>query len=131
MKTVNIILLATFLVASMGCGYGSKNYSPTMGAMPAITQLNPNAAAHGSGGFILTINGMKFATNAVVNWNGAAQSTAYVTSGQLTASIPASKIATMGNVQVTVTNPAMMGSGMNGSGGTMAETSAPMTFTIQ
>lgn len=129
MKTFYFILLATVIAASSGCGYGSKNYSPTPGAMPAITQLSPNAATHGGAGFILTVNGKQFATNAVVNWNGAAQATSFVTGAQLTISIPASMISAAGNIQVTVTNPATMGSGMYG--GTMAETSAPMTFTIQ
>jgi len=131
MKTIYIILLAAVIAVSLGCGYGSKNYSPTPGVMPAISQLSPNSATHGGTGFTLTINGTKFATNAVVNWNGAAQATAYVTGGQLTVSIPASMIATAGSVQVTVTNPATTGAGMYGGGGTMAETSAPTTFAIQ
>ena len=131
MKTIYIILLATVIAASLGCGYSSKNSSPTPGAMPAISQLSPNPVTHGATGFTLTVNGTKFAANAVVNWNGAAQATAFVTSSQLTVSIPASMIATAGSVQVTVTNPATAGGGIYGSGGTMAETSAPTTFTIQ
>jgi hypothetical protein len=130
MKTIYIILLATVTAASLGCGY-SKHNSPTPDVMPAISQLSPNSATHGGTGFTLTVNGTQFATSAAVNWNGAAQATAFVTSGQLTVSIPASMIATAGSAQITVTNPATAGGGMYGGGGTMAETSAPMTFTIQ
>jgi hypothetical protein len=131
MKTVYTILLATVVAVGLGCGYGMKNSSPTPGIVPAISQLSPNSAMHGKAGFTLTVNGTQFATNAAVNWNGAAQATAFVSGGQLTVSIPASMIATAGSAKVTVTNPATMGGGMYGGGGTMAETSAPMTFRIQ
>ena len=79
---------------------------------------------------MLTVNGSKFNTNAVVNWSGAAQATTYVNGSQLTAAIPASAIATAATVQITVTNPGTSGTGMYGSGGTLPETSNSMTFTI-
>jgi hypothetical protein len=86
--------------------------------------------AAGSAAFTMTVNGSKFNTNAVVNWNGAAQTTTYVSASQVTAAIPASAIATAGTVPVTVTNPGTPGTGMYGSGGTLPETSNSMTFTI-
>jgi hypothetical protein len=46
----------------------------------------------------------------------------------LTATIPASDVATAGTITVTVTNPGTPG-GIYG-GGTMAQTSNSMTFTI-
>ena len=131
MKTVYTILLASVCAATLACGYKSKSSAPTAGVMPTISQLSPNSATHGGAGFTLTVNGTQFSSNAAVNWNGAVQGTAFVTSGQLTVSIPASMIATAGNVQITVTNPATAGGGMYGGGGTMAATSTPMTFTIQ
>ena len=78
--------------------------------------------------FTLTVNGANFASNAQINWNGAAQTTTPVSAAQLTADIPASAIATAGTVTVTVTNPGTPG-GTYG-GGTLAETSNSMTFTI-
>src|SRR5579864_5967288 len=112
MKTIYTILLATVIAASLGCGYSKKMQPPVAGVMPTISQLNPNDVTHGGAGFTLTVDGTNFLTNAVVNWNGAAQATTYVSSKQLTVTIPASMIATAENVQVTVTNPATPGGGL-------------------
>ncbi|HEV2468081.1 MAG TPA: hypothetical protein VGS78_02725 [Candidatus Sulfotelmatobacter sp.] len=124
--------LAALIVLTLACGYGSKNYPPVAGTMPAISQLNPDNATAGGNGFTMTVNGSNFAAKAVVNWNGTAQTsgTAYVSGNQLTVAIPSGMIATSGTVQITVTNPGTPGTGMYGSGGTLAETSAPVTFTI-
>jgi hypothetical protein len=77
---------------------------------------------------VLTVNGTNFNRNATINWSGTAQTTSYVSGGQLTATIPASAIATAAAVTVTVTNPGTAG-GTYG-GGTSAEISNSMTFTI-
>ena len=130
LKTVKTMLLVTLIASALACGYTSKNTPPAAGNIPAIAQLAPASMKAGSAGFTLTVNGSKFNTNAVVNWSGSAQATTYVTGGQLSAAIPASAIATAGTVSVTVTNPGTAGTGMYGSGGTSAETSNSMTFTI-
>jgi hypothetical protein len=39
-------------------------------------------------------------------------------------------VASPATVQITVTNPATPGTGLYGGGGTLAETSAPMSFTV-
>jgi hypothetical protein len=78
----------------------------------------------------LTVDGTHFGSKAVVNWNGTAQATTFVSSGQLTVAVPASAVATAANVQITVTNPGTTGSGPYGGGGTLPETSTAMTFTI-
>lgn len=77
---------------------------------------------------MLTVTGSSFNSNAVVNFASQKMTTAWTNSGMVTASIPASAIATAGTVQVTVTNPGM-GGGIYG-GGTQAATSLPMNFTI-
>lgn len=130
MKIVYTILLGTFLACTLACGYSSKNNSTGASNMPAIAQLNPSSTSHGDAAFTLTVNGSNFATKAVVNWNQTAQTTTYVTGGQLTIAVPAAAIAAAGSVQVTVTNPATSGGGMYGGGGTPAQTSNSMTFTI-
>jgi hypothetical protein len=129
-KTVTLLTILTMIALTLACGYSKKNYTPVAGSMPAISTLNPDSANVGAAGFTMTINGTNFAAKAVVNWNGAAQTTTYVSGNQLTAAIPASLIANHGTVQVTVTNPATSGTGLYGSGGTLAETSTPMAFTI-
>ncbi len=128
MKTVYTLLLVTAFAATVGCGYSKKSSPPVAGTMPTIATLSPDTATAGGGAFTLTVNGSSFASKAVVNWNGAAQTTSFVSSGQITAAIPATAIAASGMVQITVTNPGTSG-GIYG-GGTLPETSAPMNFTI-
>ena len=132
MKTVNTLLLGALIAITSACGYSAKTTPPTAGSVPAIAQLSPNSTTAGGAAFTLIVNGSNFGTKSVVNWNGTAQSanTTFVTSSQLMVAIPTSMIATSGTVQVTVTNPGTPGTGMYGSGGTLAETSSPMNFTI-
>ncbi len=129
MKTIFVLL---FTMACLGCGYSApKAPAPQPGVMPTVSQLVPNTANSGDPQFILTVNGSNFAASAVINWNGAKQATTRMTAGQLTATIPASAIATPGSVPVSVTNPGTPGSGgIYGSGGTASETSNAMTFTV-
>jgi hypothetical protein len=129
MKTLQTMSLVSIIAITLACGYSSKSTPAVAGTIPSITQLNPNAATAGGAAFVLTVNGTNFGTKAVVNWNGAAQTTTYVSGTQLTASVPATMIAASGTVQITVTNPATGGNGIYG-GGTMAETSGAMDFTI-
>jgi hypothetical protein len=132
MKTVNTLLLGTLIAITLACGYSAKTTPPAAGSVPAIAQLSPNSTTAGGAAFTLIVNGSNFGTKSVVNWNGTAQSanTTFVTGSQLMVAIPTSMIATSGTVQVTVTNPGTPGTGMYGSGGTLAETSSPMNFTI-
>lgn len=124
MKTFYTVLLGMLLALTLACGYSSS-----ASHMPAISQLNPGSTNAGAGAFMLTVNGTNFASNAVVNWNGSAQATTYVSSKQLTIAVPASAVATSGTVQITVTNPATSGNGMYG--GSPAETSRVVDFSIR
>jgi hypothetical protein len=74
--------------------------------VPALASLTPNHATHGGPTFTLTVNGSKFVNGSVVQWNGAALPTAFVSAQKLTAQIPAGDIATAGSGSVTVSNPA-------------------------
>lgn len=134
MKTLNRIATAAFAISlafTLACGYSSKSSPATAGNVPAISQLTPNSTTAGAAAFTLTVNGTRFNSNAVVNWNGTAMSaTTHISGQQLTVNVPAASIASSGSVQVTVTNPAVAGTGPYGGGGTMAETSAAATFTI-
>lgn len=123
MKSLNTILLGVLIAATVACGYSKKSTPPAQG--PAISQLNPTSTTHGDPTFMLTVNGSNFASNAAVNWNGMAQTTTFVTAGQLTISVPATAVATAGTAQITVTNP-----GTSGIYGTPAQTSTAVAFTI-
>jgi hypothetical protein len=129
MKTSKTVMLAGLLLLGLGCGYSAKPTTPTVaGTMPTVSALAPSSVTAGSPSFVLTVNGTNFNANAAVNWNGTAQATSHVSTNQLTATIPAASITTAGTVTVTVSNPGVAG-GIYG-GGTAAETSNSMTFTI-
>lgn len=128
MRTIWTTFLITLTAFTLACGYGNKNYMTS--GPPVLAQLNPAGAMAGGPAFTITVNGSNFAPQAVVNWNGAAQTagTKYMSSGHLSLSVPASMIMNAGAVQVTVTNPGTPASGMYG--GAPAMTSMPMKFTI-
>ncbi|HTS06814.1 MAG TPA: IPT/TIG domain-containing protein [Candidatus Eisenbacteria bacterium] len=130
MKTIYSCLLVVLIAITLACGYGSKNYNTSPGAIPAISQLSPDNTNAGTAAFMMTVNGNNFASNANVNWNGVAQRTTYVTGSQLMVAIPAAMISNSGTAQITVTNPASIGNGPYGMGGVLAQTSQPVTFTI-
>jgi hypothetical protein len=131
MKRFSAVLLAALTAFTLACGYSSKATTPAVaGTMPSIVELAPDSTNSGEPGFILTVNGSNFSTNATINWNGTAQTTTHVSANQLTATIAASDIETPASVPVTVTNPGTAGTGAYGSGGTLAETSSAMNFTV-
>jgi hypothetical protein len=98
--------------------------------MPAISELAPDNTNSGGPAFVLTVNGTDFSTKATINFNGTAQATTYISASQVTATIPATEIASPATIPVSVTNPATAGTGAYGSGGTLAETSNAMNFTV-
>jgi hypothetical protein len=129
MRILKTVLVAALLGLGMACGYSKPATTPAAaGTMPTISKLSPDSATHGDGEFSLIVSGSNFNGNASVNFNNTSMTTVWTNSGLVTATIPASAIATAGMVQVTVTNPGTPGGEYGG--GTQAETSAPMTFTI-
>jgi outer membrane lipopolysaccharide assembly protein LptE/RlpB len=131
MNKISTVLLVAFIALTLACGYSQKTTTPaTAGTMPSISELAPNSATAGGAGFTMTVNGSNFASNATVNWNGAALTTTSISANQLMATVTHAQIADAATVPVTVTNPATAGSGAYGSGGTTAETSTAVNFTV-
>lgn len=125
MKLLAVLLLATLAV---GCGYSHTTTPIQPGTMPIITGLVPNNANHGGVAFTFEVDGSQFHSAAVINFNGVAQTTTFVSSNKLTTMISSTAIANAGTVPVAVTNPGKPG-GLYG-GGTQAATSTAMSFTI-
>ena len=73
--------------------------------VPTITTLQPASVNAGVGATTLTITGTNFVSNSVVNFNGTAKATTFVSATQLTAALLATDVATAGTFPVTVTNP--------------------------
>ena len=123
MNIIKTLVPVLLLAVGLGCGYSKP--AMTTATMPAIAQLNPTSATAGGLQFQLEVDGTNFASNAVINFNGAAQATTVVSAAKLQAMIPATAIMTSGAVPITVTNP-----GSSGIYGTNSVTSTAMSFTI-
>jgi hypothetical protein len=72
---------------------------------PVVHDVSPSVAVVGSPAFTLSVSGSNFVSGAKVRWSGSDRATSFVSSTQLTASIPASDIAVAGTYPVTVLNP--------------------------
>ena len=94
------ILLGTILLSFLS----ALSYAQT--PVPFINlPLVPDATPPGGGELTLTVNGTGFVSDSVVNWNGNALATQFVSGSQLTAKVPAADVATAGTGWVTVVNP--------------------------
>lgn len=104
------------LLFFVGCGGsgGRANQPPPPGhSIPTMTTISPSSAAAGSAAFTLTINGTNFIAASMVNFGGMAATATFVSATELTAAIPATAIASVGIVGVTVTNPSTGGGTSN------------------
>ena len=84
----------------------SAPVSFTVQPLPALASnsIDPSIATSGGPGFVLTVLGQGFVPSAVVQWNGSALQTTYVSELQLRAQVPASDIASTGAAAITVLN---------------------------
>ena len=79
--------------------------SVTPNPVPTLSGISPASAAAGSPGFTLTVSGSNFVPTSVVHWNGSVRPTTFANANQLTATISAADIQSLGNDSVTVFNP--------------------------
>ncbi len=94
-------------VVNPGPGGGTSNAMVfvVFNAVPSTTSISPQSAVVGSSSFTLAVNGSNFTPSSVVNFNGSARSTTFVSSSQLLSSIPASDVSSTGSFNVNVVNP--------------------------
>jgi len=71
---------------------------------PVVASLSPNYATVGSAAITMKVNGASFASTSSVYWGATKLTTTYVSAIQLTASVPAANLATIGTFPVTVVN---------------------------
>jgi hypothetical protein len=91
------------------------------GTTPTVSSFSPTSATAGQDAFTLTVSGANFANGATVRFGGIDRPTTFVNAAQLTASIPASAIASAGTATVVVGNPSTCGPVFG---------TAPTSFTI-
>jgi len=115
------LLLSSLLT---GCGGGASTNSGGGGGgtpqvIPTLTAIAPSSTVVGASAITLALYGSNFENGATVQWNGTTLSSSWVSATNMTATIPASDIVSVGSATVTVTNPSPGGG-----------TSAAQTFTI-
>jgi hypothetical protein len=90
----------------LGVWVSGRGVTPPDNPVPVLTAISPDNARAGGAAFTLTVDGGSFINSSVVEWNGSARATTYVSASRLTAAIPASDLAQVGSARVTVFNPA-------------------------
>ncbi len=85
----------------------------------SLGRISPTSVSAGGPAFVLTAIGTGFSPASVVDWNGSARATTFVSSTELTAQISAADIAQSGSATVTVFNP-----------GGLGQVSAALTLTV-
>ena len=88
--------------ASVTVTITGSTYSP----VPVAESLSPAAILAGSGDTTLTVTGLGFTNASTVLVSGTPVATSYVSTTQLTATIPATQLATLGWTTVAVSNAA-------------------------
>ena len=83
----------------------SNSMSVTVADAPlALTSLAPTFVTAGGPAYLETVIGTGFSATSVVNWNGSARTTTFVSSTQLRVQVSAADIASVGTASVTVAN---------------------------
>jgi hypothetical protein len=109
-----LFLTVFCLSLTFGCGGGGGSQVNSGNPVPALTGVSPNTAIAGAAALPVTVSGNGFINASVIEWNGTALATSYVSSTSLTATIPSSDLTSAGTARVTVQNPAPDG-GISGS----------------
>lgn len=97
--------------------------------LPSLTSISPNSATAGGPAFTLTVTGTNFVSGSIVQWNGSDRTTGFVSSTQLTATIPATDISAAGVAYVSVVNPAPVAGTSNAQPFYITQTGAEVTGT--
>ncbi len=96
----SLSLVAAFMIIAAACCAQTS--------APTISSISPASVQAGTQPFTMVVTGSGFTSNSVVRWNGADQATKFVSSRQLTFTVPATYVASPGTAAITVftTQPA-------------------------
>ena len=103
--TVSAGALVASLAGSQMRTYLVKPSGTGAAPVPVLTSISPASARAGGAGFTLTATGSSFVPSSVVQWNGSARTTTFVSPTELQAAIPAADISLPGSPAITVATP--------------------------
>jgi outer membrane protein assembly factor BamB len=136
---VLVILMASLAAAACGGGGGGSDAGggdggggSTTTPPPAVTltSLTPAAVNAGTGATVITATGSGFTASSVIEWNGTALTTSYVSATSLTATLPVADLAAPGAVSVTVSNASSGGASSSIVTFTIGEQTAPTVASL-
>src|SRR5579864_1291661 len=78
---------------------------PPTGPPPTIVQMTPGSSVAGSAAFTMNLTGTNFVPASVVQFNGSARTTTFISSTQLQGAITAADVASVSMAHVSVLNP--------------------------
>src|SRR6266851_1976618 len=112
------LLVVIMVCWAVGCGGGVSNGGsvqppPQAQDIPILDSTAPSSAAVGSSTLNLVLYGSNFENGATVQWNESPLSSSWISTTQMTATVPASNFVSAGNGKVTVTNPSPGGGTSN------------------
>jgi len=96
-----LLILCGFAALLTACGGGDDSKK----SVPILDSIAPVSVIAGAPDLQLAVTGSRFVQGSVVQWNGAARATTFGSANGLTATIPASDLASGGVIKVTVVNP--------------------------
>src|SRR5438552_2666626 len=94
--------------------------------VPTTTGISPSSVARGSADFTLTVNGTAFVNGSYVQFAGSPRTTTFISATQLTATILAGDVTTLGSFAITAVNPAP-GGGLSNNAQTLTVTRGTTT----
>lgn len=103
-----VILLTAVSFTMVSCRGGSQTATTSSvpsNPAPSVTSISPSVIAVGAPDSAITVTGANFISASEVELNGTALKTVFVSSTQLTATVPASSLANGGSEQVAASNP--------------------------
>lgn len=86
-------------------GSAEFTINPTSNPAPQLQASDPSSVNAGSADIIFTVYGSNFIPTSVIQWNGAALTTSYLSDSYLEAQVPASNLSNPGIAEVVVVNP--------------------------
>ena len=97
---------ASITVVNPVPGGGTSNVQTftIVSGTPTISSISPTSTIAGGPSFTLTVDGTNFTSTSTVDWNGSPLATTFSSSTEVTASVPASDIATNGTSTITIVN---------------------------
>jgi IPT/TIG domain len=131
--------LSIIVVFVAGCGGGSATSGSsgpttnggsgaTQDTVPVLTAIAPSSAPAGIPGITMSLYGSSFLNGALVQWNGSALPTTWVSGTQLSVNLPAADFAKTGTALVSVANPPPGGGTSSSENFTIAALPPPTTL---